>query len=1048
MWNRVAGFLILLGVCSTTDIVHAGDPWQDYENYTVIDQDTTWSGHLGRAEMPKQTVVVNGAILTILPGTEVEVGMLSVYDGRIVAEGTAEQPIRFTKQAPDLSNVPADYAPYDRECYFFPEAGMIEFATYVEAETEASVFRHATFEGMGTSEWVGSDNCPWSMGMRHPLREWLVRTAHASERRLVEHPALRVDGGKLRLENVSFQNNVHADIETNFYFGTSWETYDSVQVIDSNFEGNAANRAVISYMFYDEGMVHNRSGALLLRNNWYGHASGPTTPENPGGIGEQLIGDFELDGFSPTKFVSTCIENCYSNVLFLPGLEASRLYRPDSGDDDPLWEPGSNSEVAELFLDSSGESLYDDLYTRDVIDSAYIISKGNVYKSFLKDLDDWKNADGLIADYGVAPYDWRLTLEEIVSRGTKTDDRISYLDDTDTPYILSELRRLAETSRTGKVTLIAHSNGGLVAKALTNKLGVEAATLVDKIVFVAVPQSGTPQAIGALLHGYDQGLPVDWFSFTMSPRTARMMAENMPSGYNLLPSEEYFIGEGSGVETPVVTFESGALTDGYIAEFGDKINSHSELHDFLVENGGKVAADSSDTASPSRVNEGLLLYSDNVKQVLDEWVPPTGVAVHQIAGFGEETLGTVRYWTGVKCKVPAGPFCLEYEPKLQYTPEVVVDGDGTVVATSALAMSESDAVSRWLVDLFRYNDDSFFQRKHAAIFEISQLRSLIKENILTQTTTTLPEYISEDEPILEDTPPRLEYYLHSPLALSAHDSEGRVISATDDAYPNATYRRFGEVQYLSVPASSHPTLVLDGLDSGSFTLEVMKTDDDEMIEQTTFAGIMTSPDTEVMMVFPDGTVTEAGPLIVDYDGNGTMDMTLEPQLGETVMPENPDTIAPVTTANLAGTPGTNNWYTSDVAISLAAIDDGSGVEKMEYSMDGTTWHDYTTPVLVTTEGVVTFQYFSTDKAGNKEEKKTESINIDKTAPEGKIMFNLVTQKLDITGTDNLGGHGHGCHYRAEEGFGIFQRQIEKRFGLGLIIGSSVTRKTYRICWPL
>jgi pimeloyl-ACP methyl ester carboxylesterase len=37
---------------------------------------------------------------------------------------------------------------------------------------------------------------------------------------------------------------------------------------------------------------------------------------------------------------------------------------------------------------------------------------------------------------------------------------------TSTPYIIQELRRLAATSKTGKVTIIAHSNGGLLAKAL------------------------------------------------------------------------------------------------------------------------------------------------------------------------------------------------------------------------------------------------------------------------------------------------------------------------------------------------------------------------------------------------------------------------------------------------------------------------------------------------------------------------------------------------------------------------------------------------------
>jgi hypothetical protein len=169
---------------------------------------------------------------------------------------------------------------------------------------------------------------------------------------------------------------------------------------------------------------------------------------------------------------------------------------------------------------------------------------------------------------------------------------------------------------------------------------------------------------------------------------------------------------------------------------------------------------------------------------------------------------------------------------------------------------------------------------------------------------------------------------------------------------------------------------------------------------------MTSPDTEVTMAFPDGTIVEAEPLTVDYDGDGTTDMTLEPQPGETVMPEASDATPPVTTATLVGTIGASGWYTSDVTLTLTATDPdgGSGVEQTEYSLDnGASWNIYTAPIMIVTEGTTTLQYFSTDKASNQEVKKTETIRIDKVAPEGKIAFNPTTQKIDITGTDNLGG---------------------------------------------
>ena len=128
-----------------------------------------------------------------------------------------------------------------------------------------------------------------------------------------------------------------------------------------------------------------------------------------------------------------------------------------------------------------------------------------------------------------------------MNNGNKIGDNISYLTATSSPYVIQELKRLAKSSKTGKVTIVAHSNGGLVAKALMQKLGdAETAKLIDKVIFVAVPQVGTPQAIGALLHGYEQGLPKDWISVFLSESTARTLAQNMSSAYNLLPSANYF----------------------------------------------------------------------------------------------------------------------------------------------------------------------------------------------------------------------------------------------------------------------------------------------------------------------------------------------------------------------------------------------------------------------------------------------------------------------------------------------------------------------------
>ncbi|MBA3241207.1 MAG: hypothetical protein H0T60_08260, partial [Acidobacteria bacterium] len=97
----------------------------------------------------------------------------------------------------------------------------------------------------------------------------------------------------------------------------------------------------------------------------------------------------------------------------------------------------------------------------------------------------------------------------------------------------------------------------------------------------------------------------------------------------------------------------------------------------------------------------------------------------------------------------------------------------------------------------------------------------------------------------------------------------------------------------------------------------------------------------------------------------------------------PDTLAPTTNAALtpAAPDGQNGWYTTDVAVSLEAADNCSGVVATEYSTDGGgTWQPYVGGFNVGGEGINTILYRSTDGAGNAEAARSLTIKIDKTAP--------------------------------------------------------------------
>lgn len=104
---------------------------------------------------------------------------------------------------------------------------------------------------------------------------------------------------------------------------------------------------------------------------------------------------------------------------------------------------------------------------------------------------------------------------------------------------------------------------------------------------------------------------------------------------------------------------------------------------------------------------------------------------------------------------------------------------------------------------------------------------------------------------------------------------------------------------------------------------------------------------------------------------------------------NLDKTPPVTQA-LVSESVQNNWYNTDVHVTLSSSDNLSGVENTEYSLDnGHSWSDYNGAITLFKEGDNTLLYRSSDAAGNTEQSKVLEVNIDKTAPSLNI-------KLDKT----------------------------------------------------
>jgi pimeloyl-ACP methyl ester carboxylesterase len=590
-----------------------------------------------------------------------------------------------------------------------------------------------------------------------------------------------------------------------------------------------------------------------------------------------------------------CTVNCNDNVLFLPGIEGSRLYATTTNltplaTESQLWEPLAPFGGDVPYLDMNNANAVNSVYTKEkrILDSAYF-GLHPIYNSFINQMNTLV-ASGKIVAWKPIAYDWRLDYADLVNYGNQTSDgKIFYRGNnaaTSTPYIIQELKRLAQTSRTGKVNIIAHSNGGLVAKELTRVLGTTTASqLISKIIFVATPQLGTPKAVGALLHGYDQALPREGLPVNLTDADARHLASSTPSAYNLLPSTQYF----NTIGTPVISFDPLTLPI-WASSYGF-IHSINGLGSFMTDS-TRTTPGYYDTATPSIVNATLFDHAIAIHNDLDNWTPPPGIQLITIAGWGNDTLSSILYKKVIETHCITFSLtndCLlkSQTSKQTFDPQFVIDGDGTVVDGSAQWTNNTPTSQYWL-NLLDYNNNTFLQFKHDNILESQPVQNLLSTLIINAATSTLPQYISTSRPLFNGLSPSIYFIVHSPVTLGFTDGVGNYTGATASSTvfnaPGVDYERFGEVQWLSVPQSLAGQVVMHGTASGSFSLDVEAVNGNQIISTTSFQGIPSATSTVATInINPSVPATASSTLVVDYNGDGMLDSTIQSKQGSIVI---------------------------------------------------------------------------------------------------------------------------------------------------------------------
>lgn len=116
-----------------------------------------------------------------------------------------------------------------------------------------------------------------------------------------------------------------------------------------------------------------------------------------------------------------------------------------------------------------------------------------------------------------------------------------------------------------------------------------------------------------------------------------------------------------------------------------------------------------------------------------------------------------------------------------------------------------------------------------------------------------------------------------------------------------------------------------------------------------------------------------------------------------------DTVPPVTTATTTPSANARGWNRTDVAVTLSATDDISGVAATFAELDAGGRFRVSGPVLVSAEGVHTVEFESVDHSQNVELGQSLTVRIDKTAPEAVIGFDPAADDIIVTARDGLSG---------------------------------------------
>lgn len=468
-----------------------------------------------------------------------------------------------------------------------------------------------------------------------------------------------------------------------------------------------------------------------------------------------------------------------------------------------------------------------------------------------------------------------------------------------------------------QVDIVGHSQGGILARNVVGGSDSTAARIRNAI-YVGAPQYGLAKSYAALRTG------VDVFD-KLLPQDVQKMSQNSPAVYQLLPTEDYFIHYPNGyfkINDSVFTYQ------------GMTSKVRTDHNGFMVDH------------YVPRLN-----YLANP----DHWVLGAKDVNHYIiAGYNNETLGTLNLIGNA------------------YIP-LDVDGDGTVPVNSAdFGFSNGRTLP---TNMYAYYFKGINHDRLLA--DVDVLKCIVEIIFSPKTKPSCPDSKSIDDVL------RIRARLYSPLHLHVYDEQNRhtglnIGKFIETDIPGSKYVEYGDNKFVYLPYPGSYKFELEPYDNtGSFTLIIEKLQSDtkgnyQSKELSLFKDIDISTDVKSYIL---NVSNELDNITLKEEKSG---LVKEISLSSHITTQITDSVAPVTSIQIQGEPGKDNWYKSSVIVSIESIDNEVGILETVYSLDSIK-KTYNQPFNIIDEGIHRVESVATDKAGNKQPESTAlSFGIDKT----------------------------------------------------------------------